>query len=75
MKCPFCANEMQQGIISGDGRSGVIWEAGGKKISALDKFIGVGVITAAKHSLTKFKIEACYCENCKKMIFDTDIQK
>ncbi len=77
MKCPFCDKEMQQGIISGDGRSNVTWESEAKKISAFDRFfgIGVGVVTAAKRSLTKFRIEASYCDICRKMIFDTDIQK
>ena len=73
MKCPFCDKEMTKGFISGDGRSGVYWNEGAEKRSVADKIVGVGKITAAKHSLTQFKIEADYCPACKKMIFDTDI--
>ncbi|MCR4597440.1 MAG: PF20097 family protein [Acetatifactor sp.] len=75
MKCPFCDKEMTKGFISGDGRSGVFWNNETEKISLMDKLVGVGKVTAAKHSLTQFKIDANYCPSCKKMIFDTDISK
>ena len=44
-----------------------------RKRSLSDKIVGVGIITAAKHSLTQFQIEAFYCASCRKMIFDTDV--
>lgn len=28
MKCPDCGQEMHEGIISGDGKSGVYWKTG-----------------------------------------------
>lgn len=74
MKCPYCGKEMQKGILSGDGRSNVTWKAGDKKTGEFDRFIGIGKITAAKHTLTTFTIEAEYCIYCKKMIFDTEIK-
>lgn len=74
MKCPFCNNEMQAGIMSGDGRSKIFWEPKGDKLGVMDKIVGKGMI-GAEYSLTKFKINAEYCYNCKKMIFDTDISK
>ena len=74
MNCPYCGKEMQQGILSGDGRSAVTFKAGDKKTGAFDRFIGIGKVTAAKSSLTTFTIEADYCPACKKMIFDTDIK-
>ena len=75
MICPFCGREMQEGILSGDGRSGVVWRVGDKKASFIDKLGGLGRVTAAKHTLTSFTIQSYYCDICKKMIFDTDIQK
>ena len=75
MECPYCKNEMQKGIISGDGRTSVKWLADGDKPNMLDRMFGSGTLTAADMSgLMIFKIEAHYCEKCHKMIFDTDIQ-
>ncbi len=74
MKCPYCENEMQKGVLSGDGRSAVTWKAGEDKTGFFDRFLGIGRVTAAKQTLTSFAIEANYCHACKKMIFDTDIQ-
>ncbi len=75
MKCPFCDKEMTKGFISGDGRSGVYWNDEAEKISFVDKIVGVGKVTAAKYTLTQFKIDANYCPDCKKMIFDTEVSK
>lgn len=74
MKCPFCNNEMQSGIMTGDGRSKIYWEQTGDKLGMMDKLVGKGIIDA-KYSLSKFKINTEYCCHCKKMIFDTDISK
>lgn len=74
MKCPYCGKEMQKGILSGDGRANVTWKAGEKKTGEFDRLIGIGKVTAAKHTLTTFTIEAEYCIYCKKMIFDTEIK-
>ncbi len=75
MNCPYCGKEMEKGILSGDGRSNVTWNPGNKKSGGFDRFLGIGKVTAAKHSLTLFFIEAYYCSECRKMIFDTDITK
>lgn len=72
MKCPFCDNEMQSGKITGDGRSKVHWIPEGDKPGILESMIGKGRIDA-EYTLTKFSIEANYCGQCKKMIFDTEI--
>lgn len=74
MKCPFCGEEMQHGAICGDGRSRVSWEAEGEKIGFFDKLAGVGLIDA-KYTWGWFRIEADYCQQCHKMIFDTVIGK
>lgn len=75
MKCPYCNQEMQNGIISGDGRSKVYWKAGGKKANFTDKLGGTGKLEAVNYSLATFTIEADYCVTCKKIIFETDISE
>lgn len=75
MKCPYCEKEMLQGLLSGDGRSGVYWKEGDKKPTVFEKMGGSFRVTAVKYSLPSFSIEAYYCPDCKKMIFDTDITK
>ncbi len=74
MKCPYCNNEMIAGILSGDGRSNVTFKPGEKKTGGFDRLLGIGKVTAAKHTLATFTIDADYCPVCKKMIFDTDIK-
>ena len=73
MNCPFCEKEMTKGTLSGDGRTKVRWDADGEKIGLFDKmFIG---LVDAEYTFTKFRIKSFYCENCKKMIFDTNLSK
>ncbi len=76
MKCPFCDKKMIKGTITGDGRTKVRFVAENEKIDALDRaFTEKGVISATKYTLTKFSISSYFCDNCQKMIIDTDIQK
>ena len=75
MTCPFCGNEMEKGILSGDGRSPVSWKQGGKKTGTMEKIVGSGTVTAARRTLTAFTIESFFCRGCRKMIFDTDVTK
>lgn len=58
MKCPYCNGEMELGVISGDGRSGVYWKTGDKKVNFMDKLGGAGKIEAVKYTLASFTIEA-----------------
>ena len=74
MKCPFCDKEMKKGIMYGDGRSGVHWNEGNKKVPFLEAMVGKGRLTVAKYSLTTFTIESYYCAACKKMVIDTDLE-
>ena len=68
MICPFCGKEMEKGILSGDGRCAVIWKSGDKKANFTDTLVDSGRVTAAKHTIAYFTIEAYYCSVCKKMI-------
>ena len=73
MICPFCGKEMEKGILSGDGRCAVRWKSGDKKANFSDTLVDSGRVTAAKHTIAYFTIEAYYCSVCKKMIFDTEV--
>jgi hypothetical protein len=75
MECPYCKKEMREGILSGDARQGVCWKEGEKKASVIDKVVGSCKVTAAKVGLSTFTIPAHFCEDCKKMIIDTDVTK
>lgn len=75
MKCPFCEQEMIEGVMSGDGRSRVYWETPGNQLSFIDVIAGKGQVKNVEYSLTKFKIKGDYCPRCKKMIFDTNISR
>jgi hypothetical protein len=75
MDCPFCGKEMKSGILSGDGRSKVRWKEGEKKSNVWDKLSLTGGLTGVKYTLSSFTIPAYFCPDCKKMIFDTDVEK
>ena len=56
-------------------RDTLLGKQGDKKACAMDKIVGSGIVTAAKHNLVAFTIESFFCRDCKKMIFDTDVTK
>lgn len=74
MKCPFCEKETIKGVMTSNDRSKIYWEPENEKLGMMDKFVGKGIIDA-EYSLAKFRIQADYCDSCKKMIFSTDIRK
>lgn len=74
MKCPYCNEEMQHGVLRGDGRSPVRFEQEGKKLSWSDKLAGIGVLKLKMGWLT-FCIEADHCERCGKIIMDAEVGK
>ena len=75
MQCPYCGKEMIRGHIS------TYIEDGGRVsfykehtvMSVFDELNGAGIVTAAKKVGRLYKIDADYCDVCKKMIFDTDV--
>ena len=77
MECPYCKKEMSAGVIFGNGGGSVCWKDGRdelprfsekvfnkKKIEAADYFVDFPAL---------FTINADYCENCKIMMFKTEI--
>lgn len=74
MICPFCGNEMQSGVIKGDGRITIRWVPDGEKLHFIDRVTKKCMIKAAKYSFSRIlTIDADYCTKCKKMIFDTEV--
>lgn len=75
MLCPYCGQQMQSGSFKGDGRGSFFWLPAGARRHFTDAFSGRGSIKSARHSFYRFVLEGHYCLSCKKLIFDTDIQK
>lgn len=66
MVCPYCDWEMEKGVIVCDGRRRPTWFSSQEdRAVELAKF---GVVSL----LTTYKIEAFYCQPCKKIIIDTE---
>ncbi len=72
MQCPYCKNEMEKGILSGDGRRKVCWHKDGEKIRLIDALVCKGIIEA-NYTWARFEIVSHYCYSCHKMIFDTKV--
>lgn len=72
--CPYCQKEMKKGFVEGDARSRLKWAP--EDISA-SPFCRTLSDANACIALTEFswikslsRVEADYCENCKKIIID-----
>lgn len=72
MNCPICGNEMLKGILTGDGRDKIRWEAEYTPTSLIDRIRGKGEIDTEYYGIA-FIIHSTYCTQCKKMMFDTAI--
>lgn len=67
MRCPYCKREMTAGTLTGGGSPMLKFSPQ----NAPRSFFGTGkVIRNAKYELSRFQINASYCESCQKMIFD-----
>ncbi len=76
MKCPYCQENMESGVLSGHGGSKVHWISDQKKGGFLDKLFGEGSVEAsysAGFPTPTFRIYGHYCSNCKKIILDTEV--
>ena len=78
MKCPYCNEQMQSGMIRYDSRSGLRWTSDTDNRSGWDKFFDalarIGQLTAAEENgWTTGCVAANFCPTCKKIIIETDI--
>jgi len=74
MKCPYCGEEMRNGMLIGDGRAKVRWQSSDNKIDMFDKMVTEKGCIDAKYSLTKFEIMSDYCDKCSKIIIETKVR-
>lgn len=74
MKCPYCEAEMTEGRLQGDGRTTLRFIADGDKIGFAGYINGKGRVDA-KYTFGTLTINAHYCDTCKKIIINTDVQK
>ncbi len=74
MNCPYCSKEMKKGKMIIAGNAAPYWMADGDKRHIEDVFTGKGLLQAKHSFMMAHSIESFYCPDCKKMIFDADIQ-
>lgn len=65
MKCPYCDNEMEQGLLQGMRR--VAWVKKQHKLSLLPK---QGEILLENNTFNDFIFSAQICKSCKKIVVD-----
>lgn len=76
MLCPYCNKDMIDGNISCDGRSGLLFSKGDKRMPFGEMIDGTGRLTAAKQKLwTGIVVKAQFCKDCRKIIIDTDVER
>ena len=76
MLCPYCNNEMTDGNLSCDARSGLIFSPGDKPLKFFDRIRGSGRLTAANGGVwAGIRVKANFCKACQKIIIDTDVVK
>lgn len=67
MNCPYCKDEMHNGVIHGD-RYAIKWVPKGKDIGSILQWFSRGIILAAYAEDVE---DVFYCEKCEKIIIDT----
>ncbi|QIB69682.1 hypothetical protein Ami103574_10270 [Aminipila butyrica] len=73
MKCPYCNNEMEQGLLQGMRR--IAWVKKQHKLSLLPE---QDEIMLENNSFSDFTLSASICKKCKKIVVDygdKDIQE
>lgn len=75
MRCPYCGEEMEKGLIHGGARGRIYWKKGTERATIGEILGGVGLLKATKIGLAYFTLEAHFCRKCKKMIIDTDVTR
>lgn len=70
MICPYCNQEMKEGIIEADGRKSVIWVERNKKRGLISKIMKRDCIVLAQAWIVNSAIISYYCYNCEKIIIN-----
>ena len=65
MTCPYCGLDMKQGFIQCDGRRKPAWFSSAENQTV--RLTGFDIVSL----LSTYKIEAFYCQPCKKIVIDT----
>lgn len=73
MNCPYCSKEMKKGKIHFDLRIIPYWIEDGDKRHIEDVFLGKNLLPMQSSGMKRY-VESFYCPDCKKMIFDADLQ-
>jgi len=81
MKCPYCGNEMELGLIASPYQ--IVWTRGDKKQFLNNVRIPEGSVVLDKYSLKSFAegcaVNAFLCRSCKIVVIDygkkTDMEK
>lgn len=70
MKCPYCGQEMEKGLIQC--RDGVSWQKKERLVAAVSGFSKDAVVLARSHGsiLTGAAVIAHHCQPCKKIVID-----
>lgn len=63
MQCPYCGNEMQDGVISFNTIYRTVWRS-------KDDSNEIKNIILKPHGFDLDEMDAAFCNNCKKMILD-----
>lgn len=67
MLCPYCNEEMINGVINGD-RYSIKWVPKDKNLGALLQWFSKGIILAGMFENVE---DVFYCEKCEKILIDT----
>lgn len=70
MVCPYCNNEMEQGLLQGMRR--VAWVKSQHKVSLHPK---QGEILLENNTFNDFMLQAQICKKCKKIVIDYSDKK
>ena len=78
MNCPYCGKPMEEGILTGSAKTCLRFrtEADARKKGmdrVWDAIDGKGLLIDDSPWCT-YKIPACYCKNCQKMILDAKLR-
>ncbi|WP_019230432.1 PF20097 family protein [Sedimentibacter sp. B4] len=65
MRCPYCNNEIEQGLLQGMRR--VAWIKRQHKVSLLPK---QGEVLLENNTFSDFLLQAHICKSCKKIVVD-----